>query len=259
MVLTRWLMGGGLLLLGGLISGGLSSCSASSPSAAAEIDQVNVRLVHVSPNTKGVGLMAGDSTVLETHSYGQISTYVALPAGEYDLNLFSPNWALSDEFQFGRSILTDTLADLEADGVFSVVAIDEVSRLTAIVLNDDVQPLFGQALVRFVHAVPDAPALEWQVDQEVVVGELVFGEASDYQAVDPGFLTLNLRETLPASPEEAAETPTLQPMRTDSPLKSIDLELAAGKVYTIYTTGLLRGSPSLDVVVGEDLLAGRSL
>ncbi|MGQ9837645.1 MAG: DUF4397 domain-containing protein [Cyanobacteriota bacterium] len=266
-----------------LVPGFLSGCAISMPSASPEVSEIQVRLVHVAPNTPRIDLEVGGVRAAQHVAYGTVSEYVRMPAGEYDILLFStpekmvlrtassvaaavalanrrfsrrlnePNQPLHADSRGGTEsfVAAKTVANLRGGGVFSVVATDEPNRMTALVLEDNVNPLFDQALVRFVHAVPDAPALQLRGEQDqVLLPRLAFGEVSTSQAMRPGFTQIQVALA-------PSTTSGVQSTASPSALERFDLQLEAGKVYTLYVAGLLRSKPGLDLVLAEETPAPR--
>lgn len=290
MSLVRWLTGTGSLLLGSLLlSGSLSGCSISSPSAAAELDQIEMRMVHLSPEAPPLTLLVGDMIAIRTLFYGRVSDYVSLPAGQHDLSL-SAALRSSDQTLPGGSIPTTAYAVLPGEGRYSVLAIDEPSRIEAIILDDRQEPDFNRALVRLVHAAPDLGLLEWSVNDETVLAQdLDFGQVMAYQPIEPGFVQINLRtgakpvaDPGPVVNEEPTDDSfeddffedeffADEPPPADLPpdprsipgvgtfLGSFDLEMEAGGIYTLYATGLQRADPGLQLIVSEETEANRGL
>jgi len=115
-----------------------------------------------------------------------------------------------------------------AGKAYSVFAIDSVSSIEPLVLEDDLTaPATGKAHVRFVHLSPDAPA----VDVAVTAGPVVFSNVAfrGYQGFTPlnaGTYNLEVR---------VAGTATVA-----LPLPGITLE--AGKIYTVFARGFLSGA-----------------
>jgi len=258
-IAQQW-AGAVLCIVGGaLMPGLLSGCAI--PVASAGVSEVQVRLVHVAPNAPRIDLEVGGVRAARGVAYGSVSEYVRMPAGEYDIVLFStpetpsPGQPASsgDSVPLARTVVARTVANLRGGGVFSVVAADEPNRVTALVLEDNINPLFDQALVRFVHAAPDAPALQWQGEQgRVLLPQLAFGQVSTFQAMRPGFTQIQVAI--------APSAPGGQPAPSRSiPLQRFDLQLEAGKVYTLYVAGLLRSSPGLNMVLAEETRARRLL
>ncbi len=238
-----------LCIVGGaLMPGLLSSCAI--PIASAGAAEVQVRLVHVAPNTPPLDLEVGGVKVARSVAYGSVSEYTRLPMGDYDIMLFA-----TPETSSASQVVAKTVANLRGGGVFSVVAADEPNRVTALVLEDNINSLFDQALVRFVHAAPDAPALQWQGEQgRVLIPQLAFGQVSTFQAMRPGFTQIQVA-IAPSAPAPGVQS---APGRS-IPLQRFDLQLEAGKVYTLYVAGLMRSNPGLNMVLAEETRARRLL
>ncbi|MEN9201882.1 MAG: DUF4397 domain-containing protein [Thermostichus sp. DG_1_6_bins_120] len=252
-VARKWLGAVFWVVGGALMPGLLSGCALPMPSASAEVSEIQVRLVHVAPNTPFIDLEVGGVRAAQQVAYGSVSEYVRMPAGEYDIFLYSMPRTIDPSQSLRPEIAARTVASLRGGGVFSVVATDEPNRMTALILQDNINPLFDQALVRFVHAAPDTPPLQWRGEQDrVLLPHLAFGEVSTFQALRPGFTQI---QVAPAP----STTPGVQPTAASSALRRFDLQLEAGKVYTLYVSGLLRSKPGLDLVLAEETRARKLL
>jgi len=105
----------------------------------------------------------------------------------------------------------------------------------------------SKAMIRVLHASPDAPAVDIYVDDAIVQGwtNVPFGTLSDYMAVPAGSYNVKVYAT--------GDTTTA--------VIDTDATVAAGKSYTIAASGLL-GDNSLQAYVFVDepnLDAGKSL
>lgn len=119
--------------------------------------------------------------------------------------------------------------DIEANKNYSVFAVDSVSKISAIVLVDDLTaPASGKAHVRFVHLSPNAPAVDVAVASSgaVVFGNKSFKEATAFTPLAAGDYNLDVR---------VAGTTTVALV-----LPTITLE--AGKIYTVFAKGFLGGT-----------------
>lgn len=270
----------GILGLGSLgVSGVLHGCAiVQPPSAAAEAERIMVRAINLVPNSPPLSLSLADEANLGVVTYGEVSDYVRLPGGRYDVSVWAPevnampllaslsasglalssvNWmSVFDDNAVPQATLSQFWADLSASGSFSILAVDEVSRVSSIVLKDGQRPVFDRALVRFVHAVPDGPPLQWvdtspnpaRVDG-TVVESLAFGGVSNYVELQPGFQSLLLKT---ATVEPGLWTDRITISNGGQDLTRFNFDVRANRVYTVFITGLLRGSPSLDVVLTDD-------
>ena len=121
---------------------------------------------------------------------------------------------------------------------YTVVAVGEIADIEPLVLVDNNSaPAAGKAHVRFVHASPDAPAVDIGVTGgPVLFSNVPFKGVGDYLPVGAGTYDLEVR---------IAGTETVA-------LSVPGLTLNEGTVYTVFATGLAGGEPSLTAVPSVD-------
>uniref|UniRef100_A0A7C4PKT5 DUF4397 domain-containing protein n=1 Tax=Anaerolinea thermolimosa TaxID=229919 RepID=A0A7C4PKT5_9CHLR len=127
----------------------------------------------------------------------------------------------------------------------SELVIESRGQATAIepllLTDDNSAPPAGQAKVRFVHASPNAPA----VDVAVTAGPVLFSNVpfrgvGSYVFVAPGGVDLVVRRA-----------------GTDLVLLAVPgVLITAGVAYTIYAVGLVDGQPPLALLISVDSVAG---
>ncbi len=193
------------------------------PSCKKEEDKTyaNILVTHASPNAPGVDLLV-DAKVVNTAAlnFPNNTGYLAVESGTRNIKV-------------NASGTTTTVinADLtfEKDKNYSIFAVDSLSKISAIVLTDDLTaPASGKAHVRFVHLSPNAPAVDVAVASSgaVVFGNKSFKEYTAFTPLDAGSYNLDVR---------VAGTTTVA-----LTLPTITLE--AGKIYTVYAKGFLGGT-----------------
>ncbi len=182
-----------------------------------------VRVAHLSPDAPNVDVSVDGDQVLSDVPFQAVSDYLEVPAGERRIQV-TPAGA-------SEPVVIDATVEFAAGGAFTVAAtglLDE-GDLQPLVLQDDRQPRDGQAQVRFVHASPDAPAVDvGVVDGPTLFSDVSFREGSDYVAVDPATVDLEVR---PAGSMDAVLTVP-------------DVTLSANTNLTIFAIGQL-GDDSL--------------
>jgi hypothetical protein len=178
----------------------------------------NVLLVHASPDAPTVDILVDNAVAVDSVSFLDNTPYLPIPAGTRNIKL---NAAGTSTTAFNADVT------LTKNKNYSVFACDSLSKLSAIVLEDDLTaPATGKAHVRFVHLSPNAPAVDVAVTGgPVVFGDYVFKEASAFTPVDAGTLNLEVR---------LAGTSTVV-----LPLPGVTL--TAGKIYTVYAKGFVGG------------------
>lgn len=181
----------------------------------------NLLVTHASPDAPGVDLLIDNAK--------QNSAALTYPnnTGYLDVETGSRNIKIN----VSGTSTTVINADLtfEKDKNYSVFAVDSVSKISAIALEDDLtSPAAGKAHVRFVHLSPNAPAVDVAVASSgaVVFGDVAFKEATAFTPLDAGTYLLDVR---------VAGTTTVALV-----LPAITLQ--AGKIYTVFAKGFLGGT-----------------
>jgi hypothetical protein len=141
-----------------------------------------LRAFHNSPDTPAVDIWVNGERVLERVSYGDLSGYLSVPQGSYDIevkvypSIAGDPAALAATVKVGRSPLTvAAIGSLAGQG----------EGLQAQVYRDSDGPRWKiVSKLRVAHTSPDAPAVDVQVnlfDRWItVVPGLAFGESSHY-------------------------------------------------------------------------------
>lgn len=191
-------------------------------------------VVHASPDAPGVDLLV-DGTKLNPMAlnFPASTAYLEQEAGTRNIKV-----------NVAGTTTTVINADLAMtkDMSYTVFAIDSVSKISALVLNDDLTaPAAGKAHVRFVHLSPDAPSVDVAVASSgaVVFGNKAFKEYTAFTPLDAGAYNLDVR---------VAGTTTVALV-----LPTITLE--AGKIYTVFAKGFLGGTGAQ--VLGAEIIVNK--
>ncbi|MFA9503988.1 DUF4397 domain-containing protein [Natrinema sp. H-ect1] len=169
-----------------------------------------VRIAHFSPDAPNVDVYVAGDRVLADVAYGDVSPYLEIDPGTYTVMITAAGdpetVAFEGDVTFGAAFYTvAAIGELEADTFQPAVLVDA-----------------GSALVRLVHASPDAPAVDVYADGEPVFEDVAFTDATDYVPVPAGARTVSVR---PAGGEAA--------------VASFDVTLERGTAYTAYAIGYL--------------------
>ena len=122
-----------------------------------------------------------------------------------------------------------------------MVAAGQLANIEPLVLEDNnTAPAAGKAHVRFVHASPDAPAVDIAVKGgPVLFSNIAFKGVGAYTPVAAGTYDLEVR---PAG-------------KMDVVLAVPGVKLEDGAVYTVFAMGLAGGEPALTAVPSVDQAA----
>ncbi len=204
--------------------------SAISP-VLADGHMARVRVVHASPDAPAVDVWVNDSIAFENAPFKGITDYASLEPDTYNVKVV-PTGAT-------EPVVIEADLSLAEATDYTVVALNTLDNIEPLVLVDNnSQPAAGKAHVRFVHASPDAPAVDIAVADggPVLFSNIAFKEIGDYLPVDAGTYDLEVRVA-------GTETVAL-----DVP----GLTLNDGTVYTVFAMGLAGGEPALTAIPSAD-------
>jgi LPXTG-motif cell wall-anchored protein len=198
--------------------------------AFAQGGQASVRVIHASPDAPAVDIWIDGNVAISDVAFAEVTDYADLAPSTYNVQV-SPTGAT-------EPIVIDADLELAADTDYSVAAVGTLENIEPLVLVDNnAAPAEGMAHVRFVHASPDAPAVDIAVTGgPVLFSNIEFKGVGDYLPVDAGTYDLEAR---------VAGTETVA-------LSVPGVALEAGTVYTIWAMGLVEGEPALTAVASVD-------
>ncbi|GJQ63346.1 MAG: hypothetical protein SCALA702_23990 [Melioribacteraceae bacterium] len=180
--------------------------------------EANIRVIHTSYDAPAVDVWVDGNTAITNLGYLATSGYAKVRAGTRNIQV-TPAGATTPVV-----INADLTFDPETD--YTIYAVDALGSIGAVVSEDDRSVTPGNAKVRFIHASPDAPAVDIKVEDgtgAALFSNTSFKGVNDYIDVAPG--TYNLAVT-PAGAE--TEVGILGMVTLD-----------AGTIYTVVATGTL--------------------
>jgi hypothetical protein len=191
-----------------------------------------VRAVHASPDAPAVDIWVDGSIAFENAPFTGITPYAELTQGMHNFQVV-PTGAT-------EPVVIEADLDLQNNTDYSILAVNTLDAIEPLVLVDNnALPEEGKAHVRFVHASPDAPAVDIAVADggPVLFGNISFKGVGDYLPVDAG--TYDLEARLAGTETVALSVP--------------GVTLEEGTVYTVYAMGFAGGGePALQAVVSVD-------
>lgn len=199
-------------------------------------DMAKVRVWHASPDAPAVDVYVNGKAAFTALAFPDATDYAELPAGSYDIQVYP-----SSANGTGSPVIDVKGLKVEAKP-YTVMAIGKLADIAPLVLEDNLaKPAAGFAHVRFVHASPDAPAVDiTTTDGTKVFPNVAFGKASDWTPLTAASYDLQAR---------AAGTDTVA-------LEIPGVKLDDGAILTVAATGLLEGQPALAAtVVGYEAMA----
>lgn len=172
-----------------------------------------VRVAHFSPDAPNVDVLVDGEQVISDLAYDEVTPYLEIQPGTYTVTITAAGdpdaVVFEDDLWLGRAYYTiAAIGELEAE------------TFRPLVLRDA-----GSALVRLVHAAPDAPAVDvyFNGSEYPFIEDVSFGEATNYLALPAASYTLDVR-------------PAGDP---DTTVASFDVDLEKGVAYSAYAVGYL--------------------
>jgi Domain of unknown function (DUF4397) len=195
---------------GAAISLGLLSAA---PFASASTGVGWIRLAHLSPNTPAVDVYLYSfrdphaKIVLHHVSYGTVSGFEQLPAGDYTVAMRAAGASP------GSKPVLSTAVDVMAGHAYTVAGMGPASGLRLQIIPDRLTTPPGKALVRVIQASLNQDVVTVKADHTTLANHLKFASVTRYRVVKPG--TWQIRVT--GSSERA----------------TVSQPLVAGSLYTL--------------------------
>lgn len=213
----------GIALTGTALAG---SVLAGNATASPTSDDGWIRLAHLSPNTPAVDVYMyafGNSDafqVLKHVSYGTVSPYEPLAAGDYSVAMRGAGAAASSPAVLSADV------DIQPGHAYTVAGMGPESGLRLAVLEDQLTTPKGQSVVRVIQASLKQQVVSVSFDGQSLASGLKFGSVSSYKPVSPGAGSVSVSES---NGDPAASS----------------VSLTAGTVHTLV---VLDGTNGLEVV-----------
>lgn len=202
------------------------------PAASASTGMGWLRLAHLSPNTPAMDVYLysfGDphaKIMLRDFSYGTVSPYQHVPAGEYTIAIRGAGTSPSS-----KAVLSATVNVMNG-GAYTVAGIGPAAGLRLEVIKDRLRAPRHQALVRVIQASMHQDTVKIAIGKTLLSGKLGFPAVSSYKRVSPGTLTVRVtgptRHTTERVKISADSIYTLVVLDNGSTIKVATLEDSVG-------------------------------
>jgi hypothetical protein len=205
--------------------------------AMAQDESAKVRVLHGSGDAPAVDIYADGSLIGEDLAYGNITPYLTVPGGTYQIQVVPAGATLEE-----GPVVIDAPLTFDAGTLTTVAATGSLaSGIVTQVIPDAPAPSADGTQVRVVHLGFDAPSVDIAVDGgDVVVPGLEYPIATDYLDLPAGEYDLEIR---PAG-------------TTDVAFDIDPLTLATGTSYSAFAVGGLADGSFTVVPAVDAALAG---
>lgn len=146
-----------------------------------------LRVGHFVMDAPAVDVFANDERIIEQLPFLELTDWIELPAGNYELRLVVSN---SEDEMAENSIALEATTGSRATLIATGSA--DAETLSLQVFNDEDETLApDMSRVVFLHAIPDVPPLKVQIDEEVILDGLAYNELARLD-VESGVVDLRL-------------------------------------------------------------------
>jgi hypothetical protein len=195
----------------------LVSCMDDDENLVSEPVQVAyVSIYHAAPDAPDFDIVV-DGRVINSapFDYSSYSGYLNFFTGKREIRFTARN---------ADNALIDTTFNFEDEKAYSLFAINQLSDIEALLVEDSAAtPAAGNAMVRFVHLSPDAPAFDIAVEgnETPLFTGKSFKQATDFTEIPADRYSFQIRTA----------------GGTDAVLSAGDVGILPGRFYTIVTRG----------------------
>jgi len=192
-----------------------------------EMSMGYVRVMHAVPDAPNVDIYADDNMIVKNLAYGEYTDYLSLPEGTYRISLYVTGTT-------NNPVIANMLT-VNKDVELTVAAVGTLSEIAFLAIMDaDVPAVMGNAMIRFIHLSPNAPAVDITLPNGTVIfSNVSFKQITPYINVAPMNYTLQVR---------VAGT-------SDVVLTVPDVDLEGDEFYSIYAIGLVGKEPALEALL----------
>jgi Domain of unknown function (DUF4397) len=179
-------------VLGLAVPAASAASGAATSAGAAKSGTGWLRLAHLSPNTPAVDVYLysfddpSAEIVIHHVAYGTVSSYEAVPAGEYTVAMRGAGTSPSSKPVLSTSV------DVTAGDAYTVAGMGPFKGLRLQILDDQLTTPKGKALVRVIQASMRQPKVTVGLGSQTLASQLPFAKVSSYVAVSPGTWTVHV-------------------------------------------------------------------
>jgi hypothetical protein len=166
--------------------------SVAAPAASAAVAPATgwVRCANLSPGTPAVDIYllgfdnSGQPTVLRHVSYGDVSSYMSAPAGQYSVAIRPVGSSASSPPVVSTNFM------VSAGTNYTVASLGPAAARRIEVLRDEMAAPKGSALIRVIQASLKQDQVTVSYGGDVLAQQLAFGAVTSYMSVQPGTQTV---------------------------------------------------------------------
>ncbi|MED3553502.1 DUF4397 domain-containing protein [Cytobacillus praedii] len=187
-----------------------------------------IRFIHGSNDASNVDIYVNGSRVLKDFPFKEASTYLTLPAGKYQVDIYPAGNMVS-------TVLSRKI-NVGQGKNYSFLFSGHGKNLKWLALEDELHVPYGETKVRFIHLADDAPAFDIAVkDRDVIFPNIAYRKFTSYLGLSP--MTVDLEARIAGSKNVVLPIPHVR--------------LEPNKVYSILLLGSVADGPELEAIMLE--------
>ncbi len=198
------------------------------PSSASAETPAYVRVIHASPFVGTADVFVDGKPLLSSFQFASVTDYAAIPSGAHNVQISLVGKGIN------ASIINKDLT-VAPGTVYTVAAIGATADTLGLqVFSDDNQVVANRAKVRVYSLSPDSESINVDVGGDDKLNDVSYLTASTYVTTDTGPCTMVV-----ANPH------------SETSLSPLTLNLNANTVTSLFTVGLYKGSPKIQLVSAQ--------
>lgn len=178
-MVSKYKLGSVLVVVAAILFAVGCSSDDDNNSVAPTPQNSKVRVIHTSYDAPAVDIRIDGAIAISDLAYGKSSGYADVQAGTRNV-VVTPAGATSPE------VIAANLP-VEANKEYTIIAVDQLASISAIVAEDMRTANSAKAKIRFAHVSPDAPAVDIKVGSGMsapVFSNATFKDITNYVEVD---------------------------------------------------------------------------
>ncbi|WP_102274874.1 DUF4397 domain-containing protein [Cytobacillus massiliigabonensis] len=192
------------------------------------VHPAKIRFVHGSNDASNVDIYVNGSRILKDFPFKEASTYLSLPAGKYQVDIYPAGNMVSTVLS--RKIIVGQGKN------YTFLFSGTGKSLKWLALEDEHHVPHGETKLRFIHLADDAPAFDIAVkDRDVIFPNIAYRKFTSYLGLSP--MTVDLEARIAGSKNVVLSIPHVR--------------LEPNKVYSIFFIGSVADGPELEAIMFE--------
>jgi hypothetical protein len=180
-MLSRFKLGLGFVMVAAMLFAVGCSDDEDNATTSPAPQTSKVRVIHASYDAPAVDIRVDDAVAISGLDYGQSSGYAQVNAGTRNIKVTPAGSS--------TPIVIEANLPVDANKEYTIIAANELANIEPLLVEDFRAPNSSMAKVRFVHASPDAPAVDIKVGSGMsapVFSNAAFRSISNYVEVNSG-------------------------------------------------------------------------